>query len=60
MTLQFERPTETISSRDAADALLMLHSRFNREDSTIDEWVEALEANWPDLAAQLFTAVRDV
>jgi hypothetical protein len=58
MTVQFEPPSDKIPTRDAAEAILHLYYRFDGV-STVDVWIDELQGKWPDLAAQLFTAVRD-
>jgi len=53
-----ELPKETISTREAAEAILLMHALFEPVPQ-IDAWIAELQPKYPDLAAMLFTASRD-
>ena len=49
-----------IKTKDAAEAVLFLFEKFRYEglSYSIQTWIDALQEEWPDLAACVFTAAK--
>ena len=52
-----ELPAQTISTRDAAEAIFRLYEMF--DEGPLESWIDELQEEWPDLAAMLFTVAKD-